>query len=274
VDALVDMRVDTLMRDARVVFLMYHELETPERTLCQAEPGYVRYIVRAEDFRSQMELLKTEGWTGVSVGNAVSSFAEKTVAITFDDGCETDLLFAAPVLQEFGFGATFYITTGWSSQPGFLSHPQIRELSAKGFEVGCHSMSHAYLTDLDDAGLRREIVESKLQLEQVLGKPVEHFSCPGGRFDRRVAKMARDAGYHTVSTSAAQANSRTTDCFALGRIAVMRSTSLLEFRNLCQGRGLWQGRLSAQLRAAAKNVMGNAAYDRIRNVVLRRRPSE
>ncbi len=197
-----------------VVFLMYHELETPGRVLRQAEPGYVRYIVRASDFRAQMELLRNEGWKGLSVGDAVASFADKTVAITFDDGCETDLLSAAPILREFDFGATFYITSGWSGQPGYLAHSQIRELSSLGFEIGCHSMSHLYLTDLDDAGLRREIVDAKLFLEKVISRPVEHFSCPGGRFDRRVANVARDAGYRTVATSETEANTPATDSFA------------------------------------------------------------
>jgi hypothetical protein len=33
-----------------VVFLMYHELESPGRPLCQSEAEYVRYIVRTSDF--------------------------------------------------------------------------------------------------------------------------------------------------------------------------------------------------------------------------------
>jgi peptidoglycan/xylan/chitin deacetylase (PgdA/CDA1 family) len=263
------MLMDILMRESRVVFLMYHELETPGRTLCHPEPGYVRYIVRASDFRAQMELLRNEGWKGLSVGGAVSSFAHRTTAITFDDGCETDLLAAAPILREFNFGATFYITSGWSGQPGYLSHSQIRELASLGFEIGCHSMSHSYLTDLDDAGLRREIVDAKVFLEQVIDRPVEHFSCPGGRFDSRVAKVARDAGYRTVATSEAKANTPTTDSFALGRIAVMRSSSLPEFRNLCRGRGLWQSKVGGHLRAAVRNILGNSAYDRLREHLLR-----
>src|SRR5208282_5317993 len=179
------------MAERRIVFLMYHELEAPGRSLCNAEPGYVRYVLRAVDFCRQMELLKQKGWRGVSVGEAVLFSEEKLVGIAFDDGSETDLLCAAPVLRQLGFGATFYITSQRLGQPGYLSPGQLRELSVLGFEIGCHSMTHAYLTDLDEAGLRREIVEAKSQLEQVVGKAVEHFSCPGGRFDGRVAKMAR-----------------------------------------------------------------------------------
>jgi hypothetical protein len=28
-------------------------------------------------------------------------------------------------------------------------------------------------------------VDAKLQIEQIIGHPIEHFSCPGGRYDQR-----------------------------------------------------------------------------------------
>jgi hypothetical protein len=254
-----------------VVFLMYHELETEGRPLAQSEPGYIRYIVRALDFQRQMESLRSEEWKGVSVGQAVGLSEGRTVAITFDDGCETDLLFAAPVLKQMGFGATFYITTGWLGKPGHLSASQLREISGLGFEIGCHSMNHFYLTDLDDSALRREIVEAKAQLEQIAGVPVEHLSCPGGRFDRRVADVAKSAGYRTVTTSRICTNSSSSDRFSLGRVAIMRDTSLPQFREICHARGLWRMRTGVFAREAAMKVLGNSAYDRLRGAVLRSR---
>jgi peptidoglycan/xylan/chitin deacetylase (PgdA/CDA1 family) len=258
------------MPDQGIAFLMYHELETPGRALRQAEPGYVRYIIRASSFGEQMRLLQRDGWKGVSVGDAIASFGSKSVAITFDDGTETDLLLAAPILRECGFGATFYVTAGWSGQPGYLSESQLRELSTLGFEIGSHSMTHSYLTDLDDAALRREIVDSKLRLEQIIGKPVEHFSCPGGRYDNRVAQVAHEAGYRTVATSDIQMNAAATNRFALGRIAIMRNTSLPELLQLCQGEGLWQWKLTVQFRSAVRSMLGNAVYDRVRERLLRK----
>src|SRR5208283_5086967 len=62
-----------------------------------------------------------------------------------------------PILQQCDFAATFFITTGFLEKRGYLSKPQLRELSGLGFEIGCHSMTHPYLTDLDDQGLHREI---------------------------------------------------------------------------------------------------------------------
>ncbi len=253
-----------------VVFLMYHELAAPGRALAQSAPGYVRYVVDSSNFMAQMKLLKKEGWQGVSVGEATRSFSDKTVAITFDDGSETDILYAAPILHELGFGATFYITSGWSGRPGYLAAPQLRELSDLGFEIGSHSMNHLYLTDLDDSGLQREIGDSKASLERVVGKPVEHFSCPGGRYNTQVAQIARNHGYRTVATSETKANTPSSDLFALGRVAVMRSTSMAQFRGLSQGRGLWRSHLGVGIRRAVMNLLGNSTYDRLREQLLRR----
>jgi peptidoglycan/xylan/chitin deacetylase (PgdA/CDA1 family) len=36
----------------------------------------------------------------------------RNAVLTFDDGHKSDHAFVAPILQEFGFGATFFITEG------------------------------------------------------------------------------------------------------------------------------------------------------------------
>lgn len=256
------------MPQPSIVFLMYHELDLPGRPLLQSHPGYMRYVLRATDFEQQMKFLRKEGRSGLSVGQAIRFDHEKAVAITFDDGSETDLLCAAPLLHDLGFGATFYVTTSWVGRPGHVNQSQLRELSSLGFEIGCHSMSHAYLTDVNKDELRREVADAKSQLEQLIGKPVEHFSCPGGRYDQRVAKMAQEAGYRTVATSTFQVNSGTTNPFALGRAAVMRSCSLSEFREICLGHRRWSSRIGLELRTASRRLLGNTTYDRLRDALL------
>jgi peptidoglycan/xylan/chitin deacetylase (PgdA/CDA1 family) len=259
------------MAERHTVFLMYHELEDPGRPLCQTEPGYVRYVLRISEFRAQMQSIKSKGWRGVGVNEALSH-QPQSLAITFDDGSETDVICAAPILQELGFGATFYVTTGFIGKRGYLNQSQLRELCGLGFEIGCHSMTHAYLTDLDENGVHREVAEAKSRLEQIIGNPVEHFSCPGGRHNQRISEVARRAGYRTVATSRMQANSPSSDRFALGRVPVMRATSLASFADLCRGHGLWRRQLLVQLREAIREQLGNSAYDRLRGALLRHGP--
>ena len=257
-----------------IVFLMYHELGLSGRPVCQTVAGYSRYVVEEAHFRSQIRWLQAAGWRGMSVSEALasgspSSKEQQTVAVTFDDGCESDLTAAAPILKEGGCNATFYVTVGFIGQSGYMNPEQVRELSALGFDVGCHSMTHAYLTDLDDRGLRREISQAKTQLEQILGKQIEHFSCPGGRYNARVMQAVRDAGYRSLANSRVHGNARTTDPFALGRVAILRETGLPAFRGVCRGEGFWKMQLRDGLRNAAKQVLGNSLYDRSRALLLR-----
>ena len=258
------------MAEQGTAFFMYHELSLPNRALCHREPGYTRYVVSASDFRSHMEDLAHQGWRASDVSHATRSFDGKTVCVTFDDGCETDLLAAAPILKEFGFGATFYITVGFLGKPGYLSEAQVRDLSALGFEIGCHSLTHPYLPDIDDHRLHDETAGAKDRLEQIIGGRVEHFSCPGGRWDRRVAEAVKAAKFRTMATSRTGMNFASTNPLRLTRIAVLNGTSVEKFRRECHGQGLFQTQLKEKLREAAMRVLGNSTYDSLRSLILGR----
>jgi peptidoglycan/xylan/chitin deacetylase (PgdA/CDA1 family) len=247
---------------------MYHELELAGRQLCQSDPGYVRYILPLDNFRRQMEWLKSSGWRGLSVSEATLYPFGQNVCITFDDGCETDLIAAAPVLRDLGFNATFFLTAGFLGTPGYLNADQVRELDALGFQIGCHSMTHPYLSDLPDSELKHEIADAKLHIEQILGHSIEHFSCPGGRYDQRALQIARQAGFATVSNSQFYANSPSTNPYELGRVAMLRDLTLDEFAGTCHGRGLWKKRLQYEARRSAQRALGNRAYDQLRAVLL------
>ena len=254
---------------------MYHELEVPGRPLCQSEPGYLRYVVKAADFCAQIHWLRQTGWRGISVSEALALqrqngvHEDKVVAITFDDGCESDLSAAAPALREIGYRATFYVTVGFLGKRGHMNESQVRELSASGFEIGCHSMTHPYLPDLSGRELQIEIVQAKEQLEGIVGKRIEHFSCPGGRCSPRVIEVARNSGYRSVATSSLYRNMPASDVFALGRFPIRRELGLASFRDICRGEGLWKMQLRDCFGNVAKHVLGNSIYDRSRALLLR-----
>jgi peptidoglycan/xylan/chitin deacetylase (PgdA/CDA1 family) len=260
------------MARAGTVYLMYHELEIPGRALYQTEQGYVRYAVSEADFRSQMAWLRAGNFRGSSVTEALAGDGKerRRVAVTFDDGYETDLLVAAPVLMNVAFGATFYMVAGFVGRRGHLSVEQLRELARLGFEIGCHSMTHRYLPALPMDSLRIEIREAKKLLENILGRRVDHFSCPGGRWDRRVARAAEEAGYRSVATSRSGVNSAA-DRFSLARVAILRGTPLERFGRLCRADGLAVRRAREVALNLAKVILGNSRYERWRAAALDRK---
>ena len=261
------------MAGAGTVYLMYHELQLPGRKLCRKDGGYGRYVVSESDFRAQICWLKEREWCGLSVGEALQDLdrERRRIVITFDDGCETDLIAATPLLKEARFNATFYIVVGFVGRPGFLSQDQVRRLSDLDFEIGCHSMTHPWMSELTSGQLHSEVVEAKDRLEQMIGRSVNHFSCPGGRWSRALAEVAQKAGYRSIATSYIGTNSATGDRFRLARVPVMRGTSLADFERVCCAKGLRKLSTRSAGLSFIRSLLGNSTYVRVRSAVLDRK---
>lgn len=255
---------------ARLAILMYHELSRPGHPLCESDRGYAKYVVDGDAFGTHMQRLAADGFRGSSVGQALADIASAspTVAISFDDGCETDLTIAAPTLQRLGFTATSYVTSGFLGRRGFLTQSMLRELADAGFEIGSHAVTHRFLPDLADAELTAEVVQSRDQLEQITGRPVTHFSCPGGRFDRRVIDAVRRAGYTSLATGRIALHELGDDAFRLPRIVVTAGATADYVANVSRGRGLARYRARSVVLGAAKKVLGNRLYVALRAVTF------
>lgn len=258
------------MTQDKIVYLMYHELELPNRNLCNKETGYTRYSLRKVDFYSQILNLRQQEFIGLNVSQGInySKQTSKSIVITFDDGCETDLIAAAPILKEFNFNATFYIVAEFVGRPGYMSQMQLRELSNLGFEIGSHSMTHRYLSDLSKEDLYYEISGSKDHLEQIIGKSIDHFSCPGGRWNRLAAQISAESGYFSMATSRVGTNNEKSDRFSLSRICIMRNTAPTDFNNICTAKGISSLQARETVFSVSKSFLGNKLYERVRNKLL------
>jgi peptidoglycan/xylan/chitin deacetylase (PgdA/CDA1 family) len=103
---------------------------------------------------------------------------------------------------------------------GIMSWDQLRALARGGHEVGSHSMSHAILTQVDDAQLEREVRRSRERIRSELGVPCESFCYPNGNCDDRVVASVRQAGYLRAVTTAWGANRPGAGPFTLHRCDV------------------------------------------------------
>jgi peptidoglycan/xylan/chitin deacetylase (PgdA/CDA1 family) len=258
------------MLQNELIYLMYHELELPFRDICNFDLGYKRYVHTALDFKNQISRLHELNYVGVKVSDSSRHLYsdKKKIVITFDDGCETDLSVAAAILQEFNFNATFYVVAGFVGQKGYLSINQLRELSDMGFEIGSHSMTHRFLTDLSSSDLISEVTEPKARLEQYLGEKINHFSCPGGRFNHKVVRAVKEAGYLTMATSRIGTNNPANDSFLLSRIPILRGIHMDDFERICRARGIAKLKLRDAAFKAAKDIFGNNLYEKIRDKVI------
>jgi peptidoglycan/xylan/chitin deacetylase (PgdA/CDA1 family) len=110
-----------------------------------------------------------------------------------------------------------------------LNAPELRSLNSGGIEVGSHTVGHPRLTGLAPQEVRMELRSSKSQLEDVLGRPVEHFAYPFGNYNDAVRDAVADAGYSSACSTRWGKRHTASDLFALRRVEVQGRDSLFQF---------------------------------------------
>jgi peptidoglycan/xylan/chitin deacetylase (PgdA/CDA1 family) len=256
-----------------VPVLMYHALEDEGHPAGATDPGEQLYILQVRQFQEQMEYLHQEGFRTFLLEEllAMDGWPEKSVVLTFDDGHESNYTLALPILNEFGFKADFFITTGWIGTPNYLTEEQILELSKAGMGIGSHGVSHAFLSDLGAVDVEREMLDSRESLASIICKQVTGFSAPGGRSSVTCEALARKNGYHFFATSFPGLLSKSLPVYCIPRIAVRYKMLPAEFAGIVNNEILAVRRLARRSRILGilKKFIGNRCYECVRALLLR-----
>ncbi len=115
---------------------------------------------------------------------AAEPVPNKTVVLTFDDSVQSHRDFVGPLLKEYGFGATFFVTHLWmDDEENFMTWEDIGELHEMGFEIGNHSWTHAgFSSPKNAARLSGELALVENELKKVgVPKPISFAWC-GNQF--------------------------------------------------------------------------------------------
>jgi peptidoglycan-N-acetylglucosamine deacetylase len=123
----------------------------------------------------------------------------RIVTTSWDDGERTDLRIAE-ILKAGNIHGTFYVPIHAYQKRPALTHTDLRQLSAEGFEIGAHTVSHKLLWGLSSEELAEEINPCKPILEDIIGKEVSMFCYPCGRYDSNVIRALKRAGYRGART--------------------------------------------------------------------------
>ena len=136
--------------------------------------------------------------------------AADRVKITFDDGNETDLTVALPLLQKKKLRADFFIPTARIGAKGYLSEANIKALRNARMGIGSHGAAHVRWTDIGDGELDFEICAPLERLSAITGDKVDTVAIPFGAYDRHVLaalKQRRVARVYTSDQGIAPPNS-------------------------------------------------------------------
>ena len=236
--------VENIRAGSRTRILTYHRIDD--------DPSD-RLAVSPKEFHDQMELLKREGFTIISLEKLLERMHKgqmpkaKTIALTFDDGYLDNYVHALPILQKFGFTATFFLAAGFidqdkmfslsttSTRPQPLSWKHVKEMSRAGMSFGAHTVNHPDLTQIPRADAKFEIKQSKEIIENQIGKPIYTFCYPGGHFNEFVRRQVIDAGYYGACSVRPGTNSNISDQFSLRRTEISGDDTLSDYRKKIYG---------------------------------------
>src|SRR5688572_26018716 len=116
---------------------------------------------------------------------AAEPVPDKLVVLTFDDSSASHHAIAAPLLKRYGFGATFFITEGFTfrtNKTDYMTWEQIAELHRDGFEIGNHTRDHLGITERTVPRLAEQLAAINDRCrEHGIPTPVS-FAWPGNRF--------------------------------------------------------------------------------------------
>ena len=218
-------------------FLMYHKVD-------EIPPGarHVRNYVLPEQFDAQLTALSRWGFTFVSIGDWLD-FREgrrkpprRPIAITFDDGYQSNHDIAWPILRRHSATATLFLvadliggTNRWDVdelQEPLLGPVEIAAMQAGGIQFGSHTCTHRSLIGIPPPEALLELTRSRATLEALLGRPVVTLAYPYNNNNATVRALARRAGYQAAVLGRGRVNASWTSTWALRRFQVDSLTTV------------------------------------------------
>ncbi len=272
------------MSNSGVPVLMYHHI-VPDGVYDEMNFRENGSVLKLSDFRKQMEWLAENDYETIFMSRLADmlqngdKLPDKTVVITFDDGYESNYVYAYPILKEFGQRANLAPVVSASEKAeqnpeqfddrslSHLSFEQMREMQASGvFEFGSHSYNGHGEVNVDMEGntdaflvnrkvntksghtetreeyllrVNRDVVTSKIVLDERLGKAERFFAYPFGRYNKDLCRVVAGSGFSCALTTKPGYVNKNSDPYALPRLAVNNQVKTLEdFANLVENRGV------------------------------------
>ena len=212
-----------------VPVLNYHHINNKDHNIL---------TLSSQEFDAQMAYLYRSGYTTISPDQLVDylqygkSLPPNPILITFDDGYEDNYRVAYPILQKYNFTATIFLITNFvSSNSQYITWSQVNEMKENGFSFENHTSNHIFLTNASDDDIRSQLTKSRDAMEWRLKQKIEYLAYPGGAYDQRVIKMARQAGYRAAFTIDLGRDTINCGLFTLNRIPIFAEThSFLHFK--------------------------------------------
>lgn len=132
---------------------------------------------------------------------AAGGHRARHVVLSFDDAWADNHANALGPLHQHRLPAMLYAPSRLLGAPGYMTRTQLLEMDDGGLTIGAHSRTHPDLRSCAPGELEREVLGSKEDLEDLLGKPVTSFAYPTGLANDRVFAAVAAAGFTSAVTT-------------------------------------------------------------------------
>lgn len=170
--------------------------------------------------------------------NGQIKITKPSVVLTFDDGY-SDVLLLKDYLKKQNIMPVLFLISDTKNvnvseigrRSRYLSKREIKGLMGAGWEIGCHSNTHADLSKLSAKELREEIVTAKKNLEKSLGIPIKYFAYPKGKYSKKAIAYVKAAKYKLGLTMDDGIIKENINVFTVPRIGIDRTHTFSEFKS-------------------------------------------
>jgi len=199
-----------------------------------------RMTVRESSFEAQMKFLRENGYRVITLEEFFNfldfkgQLPKKSVVITIDEEWHSAYEIALPILEKYGYPATFFAYTDFITSKGW---DLIREMSRRGIDVQCHTRTHRNLgkrmvnepfREYFEA-IKRELTESAQMIQKHLNKEVKYLAYPYGDTNHLVVALLRKLGYRGALTVHREGNPFFVDPYRIHRSMIYGNFDLQEF---------------------------------------------
>lgn len=189
------------------VSLMYHKIS-------EDESQWGDFCISPQEFERDIKYLKENGYrfyTASQLKTLPMGDDGKNVFITFDDGYESDYLYALPILEKYDAKATFFVIGATIDTEDHISKEHLFQLAqSECVEIGSHSYNlhnktvgeiKQFFYDGASKEIVNDFVKNARYLESVTKTPVKTLSYPNGIWTSGADNALKDAGFIATFTS-------------------------------------------------------------------------
>ncbi len=191
--------INTWAKDNAVI-LMYHHVSNNTPKVTSVSP---------DTFREHMQYL-ADNHNVLPLEQVIVALQnnqplpDKTVVITFDDGYDNIYYHAHPILKEFAFPYTIFVTPPLIGKANYqLNWQQVKRMASENASFANHGKQHNHLLsknpeESQQDWLTRNMLDieyAEKMLEKNIGYSLKYFAYPYGEFDKHLKTQLSAQGY-------------------------------------------------------------------------------